>query len=1153
MTAPLMKRETKIPDHIPVLAVPHFNPETGRIEKCLPHGYTLDEVVRSTLPGLSAEDLKQAQVWLCTRQGKDQIDATFWRHIKPRPGVQVIIRVTPGKDALKSVLSAVVAIAAAAAGAWVAGGLLGLSAGTAGYALVSAGVAIGVTALGNLLINALIPPTKADDETRNSYSISSTKNQIIPNGAVPVVLGKMRFAPPFAALPYTEIVGDDQYIRALFVIGEGQVEIDDIQIGQTSISEYDEFEIETRSGLDSDLPISLIPTQVLEETIGVELTRPLPRDDQGEVIGKDEAPYNPPPNFWDIQGIQPGETEADYTGWGQITPITRTTGRDASGATVIFNFPAGLVRYDDEGNKQNRKVGIRIDQRLITSDEWQVVKTVRITARKNWAFWRQHSWEFPTRGRWQVRCTMLSDETTDTKAQQRCNWAALQTRRPEYPLAYPRPLALLAMRIKATDQLNGALDEVTVLARRIIPDWDAETRTWITRATENPASIYRHVLQAPENVKASPDSEINLEKLQAWHEFCTEKGLTYNKVLASTDTLFGDVLSEIAAAGRATREHDGIKWSVVIDDPGDPDALVIDHISPRNSWSFKASRSYFHAPHAVIAKFNDADNDYKPAERVVRWPGYEGEIIETEAWEVPGKVYADEVWREIRRRQLETIYRPDTYQVTQDGVLRVATRGDHVMTSSGALSGDHEDALVLKVTGKLIEIDNVIQMADGVTYGIRFQHYEDDDDTIGTSVIRTLKSVDGDTDLLTVLGTGPLPAARSVIQIGPVAQTAYRQIVRGIERTADHCTITHLIDAAPVIDEELEATEVPEFSSRIGQELDWSDLIPPAPRFTSITSGVSKTGTTGLITYLITPGSGAVEASQLIVEYKKLGDAEWTEIVMYPADGGGEVEGYDTGDKVDFRAYAVSNFGRVGPYSATVSITVGEDDADIPAALDEEAITVTSLLGGAVIQLATGADTATKTVQLYRSSEAVLDREADAVGAPFAVSPQSSYSTTLGDTTREDLITGGTMDDAASWAVDAGWAVSGGVAQHTAGTSDAISQTMATITGKFYRIGFTVSAMTAGSLTPRLTGGSDRLGTAVTADGAYSDRIQAVTGNDTVGFLASSDFAGTLDDVVVYLETDACLAPGTHYVWLEPQNADGVPGAVAGPFSITII
>jgi hypothetical protein len=90
-------------------------------------------------------------------------------------------------------------------------------------------------------------------------------------------------------------------------------------------------------------------------------------------------------------------------------------------------------------------------------------------------------------------------------------------------------------------------------------------------------------------------------------------------------------------------------------------------------------------------------------------------------------------------------------------------------------------------------------------------------------------------------------------------------------------------------------------------------------------------------------------------------------------------------------------------------------------------------------------------------------------------------------------------------------------------------------------------------LQPRLLGGTTRNGTLISANGDFRDRIQAVTGNVQVNFYAASAFDGSLDNVVAYLETTACLAPGTHYIWLEPQNADGVPGPLSGPFTIDII
>ncbi|SDF51996.1 hypothetical protein SAMN04244550_02376 [Rhodobacter capsulatus] len=139
-----------------------------------------------------------------------------------------------------------------------------------------------------------------------------------------------------------------------------------------------------------------------------------------------------------------------------------------------------------------------------------------------------------------------------------------------------------------------------------------------------------------------------------------------------------------------------------------------------------------------------------------------------------------------------------------------------------------------------------------------------------------------------------------------------------------------------------------------------------------------------------------------------------------------------------------------------------------------------------------------------------------------------------------------------SWTLGTGWTITGGKANHAAGAG-ALSQPLAATAGKFYRLGLTLSGRTGGTVQPCLSGGSDRPGTAIAANGLARDRIQAATGNATIELRASADFAGAVDDVVAYVETGACLSAGTHYVWLEPQNANGATGPLSGPYMLEII
>lgn len=1102
-----------------VLALPHFDPQARRVARELPAGMTLAEIVRVTVPMLAEDDLGQCRVALVTPQGSEIILPEHWARVRPRPGVHVVIRVISDKSSLRSILSVVVAIAAVAAGQYWAIGAIGSST----FAISSALITAGITVVGNLLINALIPPVKPDDrDAENRYAISGFKNTLDPDGAVPMVLGQIRYAPPFAALSYSEIVGDWQYIRSAFNFGEGQVGISDIRIGETSISEFTNVETETRAGLAGDLPLGLYPQQVAEEAISVELTRPLPRDELGTIIEHDPS-------------IE--------------TPVVRTTGADAAGASVILSFPSGLVRFNDEGSQLTEGVSVKIEHRLAEAAEWQEVETLEIRGKKLESFYRQYTWSFPSRGRWQVRLIMLTDETTDSKRRRRCTWAALHTLRPEYPLAYPRPLALISARIKATHQLSGALDNCSAFAQRICLDYDSESDTWIERATSNPASLYRYALQSPAQQKAVADAGIDLQQLEDWHDFCRLKNLKYDRVQDQAQTPLREVLTEIAAAGRATPRHDGVKWGVTIDRPQD---LVVDHISPRNSWDFRCTRTYFAPPHAFKVKFLDATNDFKPAERIIRWPGYEGEILTTEGLELPGKTDPDEIWIEARRRMYEAIYRPDVYQATQTGHLRTATRGDKVMVSHDVLDKFQRAARVKSVVGHLVELDERISMLAGESYAIRFRVFADEEDTIGQSVVRTVRTDEAARSVIYVQGEDSMPVAGDLVHFGVLGVESFPAIVNRVEATEDGHSILYMLDEARIIDELLDADSVPAWSGRVGAEIDENLLQPSAPRFISVATGISGTGSANLVEYLLEPGSGAVATAQYEIWHRHTSSGEWTEVTVAVATGGGTLTGYAAGNTIELQARGISATGQIGPWTATVVVVVGEADAEIPAALDDDAIDITTLLGGALIQVATGTDTATTGLQVYRSQSATLDRETDAAGARIPVTPLQSYSITIGDTTREELVTGGNMDAAGNWTADANWTISGGVAQHTAGAADTVSQGFATTSGKWYRINYDVSGRSAGSVTPRLTGGSIRAGSPAVTDGQFGDRIQATTGNDTLSFLASADFNGALDTVSAYLETDACLEQGEHYIWIEPQNEDGLPGPVSGPFLITI-
>ena len=133
---------------------------------------------------------------------------------------------------------------------------------------VSAATAQGLIVMGGtLLINALIPPPKPElnDASGRSQSISPTyaltggSNRARPHEPLPLVLGTHRIYPDMGARPYTEFEGEDQYLYQVFNFGLSDIDLSDIRIGTTPITDYSDVEIEGSNTVENQL---LDPTKL---------------------------------------------------------------------------------------------------------------------------------------------------------------------------------------------------------------------------------------------------------------------------------------------------------------------------------------------------------------------------------------------------------------------------------------------------------------------------------------------------------------------------------------------------------------------------------------------------------------------------------------------------------------------------------------------------------------------------------------------------------------------------------------------------------------------------------------------------------------------------------------------------------------------------
>lgn len=1103
---------------VPVLAMPMFDPGQGRRRLELPEGLTLQAIVAIALVELPALQHDRLRVVLADgRGGFAVVPQERWHRVRPRAGIHVLIRLVPAADELRSVLMIAVSVAAVALGQFWApsvAGFLGLGGTAWGAGVVAAGITAGVTALGGLLVNALIPARTSNggrDAEKPTFAISGWRNPINPGGIVPDILGRHRYAPPFAASTWTEIVGDEQYVRALFLVGFGPIAISDIRIGETPIGSFTEVEYEVRQGFPDDEPCHLYPQQVLEESLGVELRRDYPRDSAG-------AP---------VTSGGPGAED----------PVARVSAADITEAAVIIGFPAGLVEFNDKGDPIALSVQLRVEQRPI-GGAWSTVTTLTFTGKQTEGFFRVHRWAVPVRGRYEVRVTRVTEERTSTQQSDRTVWVALQGFRPEYPINFNRPVALLAVRIRATHQLNGSLDTVNLVGTKIAPDWDAATETWIERETRSPASLMRYVLQGKAATFPEADAGITLTQLQDWHDFCTLHSLKYDRI-HDYEASQWDVLGDIAAAGRATPRHDGRRWGVVIDRAGEP---VVDHINGANASDFTWSRTYFTPPDAFRVSFLDSTNDFRSAERVVPWPGHAGDIEVTQQFTLPGKTDPAEIWIETRRRQYELKYRPDRFTAVQAGAARRVTRGDRVIAAFDTLEHSLAVHRVKQVSGNIVVLAGTVFMEAGKDYACRFRVF--DEAGAMQSVLRSVTTRPGLTSVILLTGEGDAPAVGEPVHFGIGGKESIALIITGVEAGENMTSIVSAVAEAPEIDELTDLEVPPAWDGRVGGAIDDDTTAPAAP----IVRGLELEADG--FSVLLAPGADSpVVVASFAVRHRLDGAVSWSGPVTGAAGAGAiTIGGYAPDDVVEWEAQAISMGGVGSAYTATAETTV-----PVPVGAPDPfvSVSVTAGLGHASLILATPADPRIHQARIYRNATATFGT-ATLVATLNGVLPSSSYGHVDGDATRTNLVANPDFDSGAIWTLGTDWTVAAGEATKSPGAATAISQALALVAGKTYRYRVVISDQTDGELTIELNGGTDVIGAVETSNGTKLGAMAALSGNDTLAFVADADFDGSIDNVVLFEQSPTSLPQGTHYYFITAANADGDESAplVLGPFTI---
>ncbi len=942
------------------------------------HGLTLAAMVEHAFGG------KVAGVVLVDLNGEPVI-RDKWGEIVPAENDHVLIYTPIGKggNALRSILSIVVIAAVS-----YVSGPAGPSFFGSTYTAAAAGAFVATA--GMLLVNAIAPARNNPTQQYNnspSYSINGGSNKARPFGPIPLILGRHKVYPDYAAKPYTEIVGNDEYLRMLFCWGYGRLKIENIKIGDTPITSYDDVEIQTYEGKDDDPDISLYPSVVNQTSVGVDLDASDGWVTRTVAAGADEI-------SWDIE-FPRGLLQLDVDGNRLLRAValemqykssaasnwTSLSGTVAWSTSTAVNLPAGtpagthsifatvhgtIVIKQGTSNSLSFKFAHKIGE-LVVEDVEQgsgltvrtvtsvtdlsndnvtglncsellgaacfvssgsaVFDAIQCSEKTQSAVRRGFSIDVDSSYSCMVRIRRVTADSDSTRIVDECQWKYIRSITNGSPVDFDYPFALTAVRIKASGQLNGIIEDLNGICTSYAEIWNGSTWTG-SLPTQNPAALARLVLMGNANHLARTSSQMDEDAFGDWYELCASQGYKFNMVRDFRASAW-DSFADICATARAAPALSEGKWSVIIDHSGKG---IAQHITPRNSWGFSSVKTLFDAPHAFRVKFKNEDQVFEWDERIVYDDGYStSNAIRFKGIELPGITDPDLIWKFARYYIAQARLRPEEYTLYMDFEHLACSRGDLVRVSHDisewGLGWGRVKSLVTSgsnTTGVIL--DEHITMKADASYVTRFRLMDN------SSLVISITTAAGETNELsfaTTVATASGPAAGDLFMFGEADSESAELLVKKIERQNDYVAKLTLVDYAKDI-YSADTGTIPDFDSNVTEPIDITKLPPATPVITNIESGTAaleKVGSTIRARMLVTVEAGAGSTgriSQFRVRYRIQGATNWSYVTCAVDDPTAIISNVIESEtyQIGVQAISIYGFGVVSAWSAGTLHTV---------------------------------------------------------------------------------------------------------------------------------------------------------------------------------------------------------------------------------------
>lgn len=417
----------------------------------------------------------------------------------------------------------------------------------------------------------------------------------------------------------------------------------------------------------------------------------------------------------------------------QSTPLVRTV-TDTDVTRVRMNIGVtGLVEQDTKGNQHETSVTMVIETRNGSAGSWNIQKTVTISGKISGEYLEAHIIDAPLQKPFDIRLRRVTPDSSSDLMTNGTIWNSF-TEITDDRLSYP--YAAVAGAVIDRDQYTDTPTRTYHLRGLIVdvPDnYDPIARTYTgiwtggfkSAWTNNPAWLFRALVKNTRYGLARRAGYIDVDdgSLYVLSQFCDqlvddgyggkEPRFTLNAYITEQSSA-RDILDKIAGMFRGIALWDGMRFSIMLDNPQDPvaavtNASVVDGLFTYSS--MKRSERF----NAVVVSWTDPNNgweqvkEYVSDDQMIDRYGYNETTLEAFGCTSRGQAFRAGKWLlETCKRETKKV----TFKMARDAIAFMP--GDVIEVMDNDYAATRLGGRIISHSGTLITVDaDVSSLAGG--------------------------------------------------------------------------------------------------------------------------------------------------------------------------------------------------------------------------------------------------------------------------------------------------------------------------------------------------------------------------------------------------------------------------------------------------------